>query len=89
MSYLAHATKDCLVLLDTGATEVVRSFNMWEWQQIERRRPFKRKVCVGLAMNNSVEAGITMGGELMRAPSRNGIGPRNCHWICPISRCRK
>ena len=35
MSYLGHATKDCLVLLDTGANDVVSPFVQEVWDQFE------------------------------------------------------
>ena len=50
---------------------------------------------VGLALGSAMQAGITVGGELMRAHPppqkkythlRSGDG--DCNWICPLGRCR-
>ena len=84
-------SKKGMVLMDSGANEVVRPYSNWEWEQIEKKRPYTRKMTVGLALGSAMQAGITMGGELMRAPPkytqlRNGEG--DCNWICPIGRCR-
>ena len=79
-----------LVLMDSGSNEVVRPYNGWEWQQILDRRPHTKRIRVGLALNQSMDAGITMGGELMRAPPK--YGPQTLPkggWICPITRLRK
>ena len=83
-------TDNNLVLLDSGSNEVVRSYNGWEWQQILDKRPHTKIIRVGLALNQSMEAGITMGGELMRAPPK--YGPQNIPnsgWICPNTRIRR
>ena len=50
-----------LVLLDSGSNEVVRPYNGWEWQQIVNKKPFTNRIKVGLALNQSMDAGITMG----------------------------
>ena len=49
-----------------------------------------KRIWVGLALNQCMEAGSTMGGELMRAPPKYGPQklPRG-GWICPITRIRK
>ena len=79
-----------LVLLDSGSDEVVRPFNGWEWQQIVDGKPHTKRVKVGLALNQSMDAGITAGGELMRAPPQSGSQSiPKCGWICPITRIRK
>ena len=79
-----------LVLLDSGSNEVVRPYSGWEWQQIVDRKPFTKRIKVGLALNQSMDAGITMGGELMRAPPRTGSPTvPKCGWICPVTRIRK
>ena len=77
-------------LLDNGSNEVVRSYHAWEWQQILDKRPHTNRIRVGLALNQSMDAGITMGGELMRAPPK--YGPQNIPksgCICPIARIRR
>ena len=79
-----------LVLLDSGSDEVVRPFNGWEWQQIVNGEPHTRRVKVGLALDQTMDAGITVGGELMRAPPMSGSRSiPECGWICPITRIRK
>ena len=50
-----------LVLLDSGSNELVRPYNGWEWQQIVDKKPYTKKIWVGLALNQCMEAGITMG----------------------------
>ena len=77
--------------MDSGANEVVRPYSSWEWEQIESKKPHTRKMTVGLALGSAMQAGITMGGELMRAPPkythlRSGEG--DCNWSCPLGRCR-
>ena len=82
-------TDNNLVLLDSGSNEVVRSYNGWEWQHILDKKPHTKRIRVGLALNQSMEAGITIGGELMRAPPK--YGPQNLpksSWICPNTRFR-
>ena len=84
-------SKKGMVLMDSGANEVVRPFSNWEWAQIENKKPFTRKMNAGLAMGSAMEAGITMGGELMRAPPKYTHFKGNegdCNWICPMGRCR-
>ena len=71
---MEHRTRG-MVLLDTGANEVVRHFNQWEWDQIAQRKPHTRIIEVGLAMKASMQAGITVGGKLMRAPPTHGPIP--------------
>ena len=51
-----------LVLLDSGSNEVVVPFNGKEWQQIVDKNHILKRTEVGLALNQSMEAGITMGG---------------------------
>ena len=68
-------TDNNLVLLDSGSNEVVRSYSGWEWQQILDKKPHTKRIRVGLALNQIMDAGITMGGELMRAPPK--YGPQN------------
>ena len=46
---------------------------------------------VGLALGSAMHAGITVGGELMRAPPKYThlkSGEGDCNWICPLGRCR-
>ena len=82
-------TDNNLVLLDSGSNEMVRPFNSWEWQQIVDKKPYTKRIWVGLALNQCTEAGITMGGELMRAPPKYGPQkPQSGGWICPITRIR-
>ena len=77
------ATKH-MVLLDSGSNEVVRTYNGWEWQQIVNKKPHTTKINAALALNQHMEAGITTGGELMRAPPRYGNQMvSKGHWICP------
>ena len=78
-----------MVLLDSGSNEMVRTYNGWEWQQIVNRKPHTRRMNVTLALNQHMEAGITSGGELMRAPPQYGHQlVTTGHWICPIGRMR-
>ena len=78
-----------MVLLDSGSNEVVMTYNGWEWQQIVDRKPHTRNMNDTLALNQHMEAGITAGGELMRAPPKYGNQMvSKGHWICPIGRMR-
>ena len=62
-----------MVLMDSGANEVVRPYSDWEWGQIESKKPHTRKMTVGLALGSAMQAGITVGGELLRAPQNMPI----------------
>ena len=78
-----------MALLDSGSNEVVRTYNGWEWQQIVNKKPHTKKISVTLALNQHMEASITTGGELMRAPPRYGNQMvSKSHWFCPIGRMR-
>ena len=62
-----------MVLMDSGANEVARPYSDWECGQIESKKPHTRTMAVGLALGSALQAGITMGGELMRAPQNMPI----------------
>ena len=91
-SYLLEETRDCMVLLDTGANEVVAPFVQSVWDRLSDAHHDQdgsvRKVKLSMAGDRTIPGYLTEWGEVMMNDG-DGSTKGEEAWLLPVSRLQE